>query len=59
MAIGEDTRSLDLKTTRILPEAAVATWEVHRLREILPITSRVPGYYDNPITKKDRVMFNN
>jgi hypothetical protein len=30
----------------------VATWEVHRLREILSTTSRVPDYFENPITQK-------
>jgi hypothetical protein len=29
--VGEDARSMDLKAPRILPEAAVVTWEVHRL----------------------------
>jgi hypothetical protein len=42
-AIGTDASSLDPKATRILPEAVAATWEVHRLSEILPTTSRVPG----------------
>jgi hypothetical protein len=43
MDVGVDASSLDLKATRILPEAVAATWEVHRLRGILPTTSRVPG----------------
>jgi hypothetical protein len=34
MTVGEDVRSLDLQA---------ATWEVHRLREILPMASRVSG----------------
>jgi hypothetical protein len=34
---------LDSKVARILPEAVAATWEVHRLREILPTTSREPS----------------
>jgi hypothetical protein len=57
--VGEDARSLNLKVARILSEAMAATWEVHRLREILPTTSRVIDYSENPITQKDRVMFNN
>jgi hypothetical protein len=58
-SVGEDVRSLDLKAARILSEAVAATWEVHRLWEILPIASRVPGYSEKPVTQKDRVMFNN
>jgi hypothetical protein len=42
--VGVDTSSLDTKPARIMPEPVVATWEVHRLREILPGASRVPGY---------------
>jgi hypothetical protein len=57
--VGEDARSLNLKVARILSEAMAATWEVHRLQEILPTTSRVIDYSENPITQKDRVMFNN
>jgi hypothetical protein len=34
--MGEDARSLDLLAAQILPEDVVATWEVHRLWEILP-----------------------
>jgi hypothetical protein len=45
MAVGADGSSLD-------PKAVAATWEVHRLREILPTTSRVPGYSEKPITQK-------
>jgi hypothetical protein len=52
MAMGEDARSLNLKTARILPEAVVATWEVHRLRELLPTTSRVHGYSEKHVTQK-------
>jgi hypothetical protein len=48
--VGEDARSLDPKAAKILLEAVVATWEVHRLREILPITSRVSGYSEKPVT---------
>jgi hypothetical protein len=35
--VGADASSLDLKAARILLEAVAATWELHRLREILPI----------------------
>jgi hypothetical protein len=51
-ARGEDARSLDLKAIRMLPEAVAAMWEVHRLREILPMASRVSGYSENPVTQK-------
>jgi hypothetical protein len=51
-AIGADASSLDLKAARILSEAVVSTWEVHQLREILPITSRVSGYSKKPVTQK-------
>jgi hypothetical protein len=50
--VGADISSLDLKAARILPEAVAATWEVHRLREILPTTSRVPCYSEKPVTQK-------
>jgi hypothetical protein len=50
--MGEDARSLDLKAAKILMEAVAATWDVHRLREVLPTTSRVPGYSENPVTQK-------
>jgi hypothetical protein len=50
--VGEDARTLNLKATRILPETVAVTWEVHRLREILPTTSRVPDYSEKPITQK-------
>jgi hypothetical protein len=40
-AVGVDASSLDLKAAIILPGAVAATWEEHRLREILPIASRV------------------
>jgi hypothetical protein len=50
--VGVDTSSLDPKADRILLEAVVATWEVHQLREILPTTSRVPGYSEKPVTRK-------
>jgi hypothetical protein len=48
--VGADSSSLDLKAVTILSEAVVATWEVHRLREILPTASRVPGYSEKPVT---------
>jgi hypothetical protein len=31
MTVGADASSLDPKAARILPEAVVATWEVHQL----------------------------
>jgi hypothetical protein len=59
-AVGEDARSRDMyAAARILPEMVAATWEVHRLWEILPMASRVPSYTKNPTTQKDRVIFNN
>jgi hypothetical protein len=58
--IGVDASNLDLKAARILPEAVAATWEVHQLREILPTTSRVPGYSEKPVIEKKNAscMFN-
>jgi hypothetical protein len=50
MTVGANASSLDSKAARILPEVMAATWEVHQLREILPITSRVSGYYEKPVT---------
>jgi hypothetical protein len=50
MVVGEDARSMNLSVDRILSEAVAATWEVHRLRVILPMTSRVPDYSKNPVT---------
>jgi hypothetical protein len=49
-AVGADASSLDTKAARILPEAMAATWEVHRLWEILPTASRVPDYSEKPVT---------
>jgi hypothetical protein len=43
MTVGADASSLDSKAARILSEAVLAMREVHQLREILPIASRVPG----------------
>jgi hypothetical protein len=51
--VGADTSSLDLKAVRILSEAVAATWEVHRLREILSTASRVHDYSEKPVTQKD------
>jgi hypothetical protein len=48
--IGVDASSLDPKVARILPEAVAARWEVHQLREILPIASRVHVCSQKPVT---------
>jgi hypothetical protein len=50
--VGADASSLDPKAARILPEVVAAMWEVHQLREILPIASRVSGYFEKPISQK-------
>jgi hypothetical protein len=50
--MGEDVRSLDLKAAKILMEVVTPTWEVHRLQDVLPTTSMVPGYSENPVTQK-------
>jgi hypothetical protein len=50
--VGEDARSLGLKAARIPPDAVAATWDLHRLRGILPTASRVPDYSENPVTQK-------
>jgi hypothetical protein len=50
--MGEGARSLDLKVARILPKVVVTTWKVHQLWEILPTTTCVPGYFENPITQQ-------
>jgi hypothetical protein len=52
MVVGADASSLDLKAARILPEAVATTWEVHRLREILPTASRVPDYSEKSVIQK-------
>jgi hypothetical protein len=59
--VGAGASSLDPKAARILPEAVAAMWEVHQLREILPIASRVYGYFEKPISQKktESCMFNN
>jgi hypothetical protein len=48
--VGADASSLDPKVARIMSEAVVATWEVHRLWEILSTTSRVLGYSEKHVT---------
>jgi hypothetical protein len=50
--IGADTSSLDPEAARILSEAMATTREVHQLQEILPTTSRVPGYSEKHVTQK-------
>jgi hypothetical protein len=50
--VGVDASSLDPKAARILLEVVAATWEVHRLWEILPTASRVPCYSEKPVTQK-------
>jgi hypothetical protein len=50
-AVEADASSLGPKTTRVLSEAMVATWEVYRLREILPTASRVPSYSEKHVTQ--------
>jgi hypothetical protein len=52
MIVGSDISRVDPKAVRILPEAVAATWEVHRLWEILPTTSRVSGYSEKHVTQK-------
>jgi hypothetical protein len=57
-----ETKSLDPKAARIIPKAVAATWEVHRVWEILLSTAaRVPGYCDKPVTQKkiESYMFHN
>jgi hypothetical protein len=50
MAVGVDARSLDSKASIILLKEVAATWEVHRLWEILlSIAARVLGYSENPV----------
>jgi hypothetical protein len=48
---GEGARSLDLKAARILSEVVAATQKVHWLQEIIPTTSWVLGYSENPATQ--------
>jgi hypothetical protein len=48
-----DVKSLDPKVARILLKVVAATWEVHRVWEILLSTAaRVPGYCEKPVTQK-------
>jgi hypothetical protein len=54
--VGVDASILDPKLARILSEVVAATREVNQLWEILPTTSRVPGYSEKTVTQKDRVM---
>jgi hypothetical protein len=42
VAVGANASSLD-------PKTVAATWEVHRLQEILPTASRVTGYSEKPV----------
>jgi hypothetical protein len=51
-AVGADANSLDPKVAKTLPEAVATTWEVHRLREILPTASRVHVHSEKPVTQK-------
>jgi hypothetical protein len=51
-AVEENARSMDLQVARILLEVVAAMWEVHRLWEILPTTSRVAGYSKKFVTQK-------
>jgi hypothetical protein len=46
----EGVRNMDLKASRILSEEVVISWKVHWLWEILPMTSRVPTYFENRVT---------
>jgi hypothetical protein len=47
-----DAKSLDPKAAKILSKAVAATWEVHRVWEILQSTATgVPGYYEKPVTQ--------
>jgi hypothetical protein len=50
--VGADASSLDPKAARILSEAVTATREVHQLRDILPIVSRVSDYYEKSVILK-------
>jgi hypothetical protein len=52
MLVGADASSPDPKAAEILSEAVAATWEVHRLQEVLPTASKVPDYSKKPVTQK-------
>jgi hypothetical protein len=49
-------KSLDPKAARILSVAVVATWEVHRVWEILSTAAWVSGYCKKLVIQKNRVM---
>jgi hypothetical protein len=51
-AVGEGTRILDPMAAKSLLEAVAAMCKVHRLREILTMTSWVLDYSENPITQQ-------
>jgi hypothetical protein len=59
--VGVNASSLDSKVARILSDTVATTWEVHRLWEIHPTTSKVHGYSEKPVAQKKIVscMFNN
>jgi hypothetical protein len=38
-----------------MSEVVATMWEVHRLRDILPTTSRVPGYSEKHVTQKKKI----
>jgi hypothetical protein len=51
MATRVDAKSLDPKAARIRSKAVAATWEVHRVREILQSTAtHMSGYCEKPVT---------
>jgi hypothetical protein len=50
--VGGGARSLDCVVVRSLSEAVAIMWKVHRLWEILPMASWVPGYSENNITQQ-------
>jgi hypothetical protein len=33
-------------------KTVASSWEVHRLREILPIASRMPNYFEKSVIQK-------
>jgi hypothetical protein len=52
IVVGADVSSMYPKAARILSEAVTATWEVHRLQEILLTASRMPGYFEKHVAQK-------
>jgi hypothetical protein len=62
LAMGEESWKIDLESAgarslhpvaaKIQPEAVAVMWKVDRLWEILPTTSRVHDYSENPITQQ-------